>query len=302
MVLVTGAAGFIGHHLIKKLLDRNIKVVGIDNFSNNNTSLFFYKKRMDEIKHNNFKFYNIDITKEYELDNVFKKYDFCNIVHLAAKTGIRESVINANSYLVNNIQGTLNILKMMVKYGRKQMTFGSTSSLYDDSFAENSNVNPISPYAASKGSAEMYCQTYSYLYDLNITTLRFFSVYGSLGRPDMGYSKFIDGIKNDKEIIVYGNGGQKRDFTYVDDITDGIIKSFVREKYNLYNLGKGESTSINGLINKIEKILNKKAKIKYEEKNKADMFITKANNTKASNELNWTPIYSLDEGLKRILT
>jgi nucleoside-diphosphate-sugar epimerase len=303
MVLITGVAGFIGYHTAKTCLDRNMRVIGVDNL-NDYYDVELKKKRLKLLTHPNFIFHKTDIENFNEMNHIFDKYDIHNVIHLAARAGVRHSIDDPYKYLRTNTIGTLNILELMKKHNKKQLVMGSTSSLYGNNtfpFMENQKDDSISPYAATKGAAEQLAFSYAHLYNINIAILRFFTVYGKLGRPDMSYYKFIEGIKNGKEITVYGNGEQQRDFTYIDDVVQAIIKSFIYTGCDIINIGTGQIISINELVQKLEKLLNKKAIIKQEAMHNADMLVTQACNKKALDLLSWSPLYNIDDGLKKTL-
>ena len=302
-VLVTGAAGFIGWKTVEMLLKKGYEVVGIDNL-NTYYDVRLKKYRLSLLnKYENFIFYKKDIENIEELDAIFKKYQFSAIINLAARAGVRSSIEKPELYLRTNALGTLNILQMMKKYDIKKLILASTSSLYASQnmpFKEDLPVNtPISPYAASKKAAEMLCYAYHYLYGFNITILRYFTVYGPAGRPDMSIFRFIYLIQRGLPIEVYGDGTQKRDFTFVDDIAKGTVEALKLRSYHIINLGNNSPVELNYVIRLIEKYLNKKAKIKYREFHKADIKATWADIKKAEELLNWRPQTGIEEGIKK---
>ncbi len=302
-VLVTGAAGFIGWKTVEMLLKKGYEVVGIDNL-NTYYDVRLKKYRLSLLnKYENFIFYKKDIENIEELDAIFKKYQFSAIINLAARAGVRSSIEKPELYLRTNALGTLNILQMMKKYDIKKLILASTSSLYAGQnmpFKEDLPVNtPISPYAASKKAAEMLCYVYHYLYGFNVTILRYFTVYGPAGRPDMSIFRFIYLIQRALPIEVYGDGTQKRDFTFVDDIAKGTVEALKLRSYHIINLGNNSPVELNYVIRLIEKYLNKKAKIKYREFHKADIKATWADIKKAEELLNWRPQTGIEEGIKK---
>jgi len=302
-VLVTGAAGFIGWKTVEMLLKKGYEVVGIDNL-NTYYDVRLKKYRLSLLnKYENFIFYKKDIENIEELDAIFKKYQFSAIINLAARAGVRSSIEKPELYLRTNALGTLNILQMMKKYDIKKLILASTSSLYASQnmpFKEDLPVNtPISPYAASKKAAEMLCYVYHYLYGFNVTILRYFTVYGPAGRPDMSIFRFIYLIQRGLPIEVYGDGTQKRDFTFVDDIAKGTVEALKLRSYHIINLGNNSPVELNYVIRLIEKYLNKKAKIKYREFHKADIKATWADIKKAEELLNWRPQTGIEEGIKK---
>lgn len=303
-VLLTGAAGFIGWKTGKFLLEKGIEVIGIDNMNDYyDTRLKEYRKK-DLEKYENFKFYPVDIENLGALEVIFKDHNFDCVINLAARAGVRYSMINPFVYMTTNANGTLNLLEMMKKYQVKKMVLASTSSLYAGQpmpFKEDLPVNtPISPYAASKKAAEVMAYTYHYLYDIDVSVVRYFTVYGPAGRPDMSIFRFIKWIDEGKPIILYGDGSQSRDFTYVDDIAEGTILATKEVGYEIINLGGGKNPiSLKTVIETIEKYLNKKAVIDYRPFHKADLKETWADITKAEKLLGWKPKVSFEEGIKK---
>ena len=303
-VLLTGAAGFIGWKTGKFLLEKGIEVIGIDNMNDYyDTRLKEYRKK-DLEKYENFKFYLVDIENLGALEVIFKDHNFDCVINLAARAGVRYSMINPFVYMTTNANGTLNLLEMMKKYQVKKMVLASTSSLYAGQpmpFKEDLPVNtPISPYAASKKAAEVMAYTYHYLYDIDVSVVRYFTVYGPAGRPDMSIFRFIKWIDEGKPIILYGDGSQSRDFTYVDDIAEGTILATKEVGYEIINLGGGKNPiSLKTVIETIEKYLNKKAVIDYRPFHKADLKETWADITKAEKLLGWKPKVSFEEGIKK---
>ena len=302
-ILVTGAAGFIGWKTVEKLLERDYEVVGIDNL-NTYYDVRLKKYRLNLLnKHKNFIFYKRDIENIEELDDIFRKYRFSAIINLAARAGVRSSIEKPELYLRTNALGTLNILQMMKKYDIKKLILASTSSLYASQnmpFKEDLPVNtPISPYAASKKAAEMLCYVYHYLYGFNVTILRYFTVYGPAGRPDMSIFRFIYLIRRGLPIEVYGDGTQKRDFTFVDDIAKGTVEALKLKSYHVINLGNNSPVELNYVIRLIEKYLNRKAEIRYREFHKADIKATWADIEKATQLLNWKPQIGIEEGIEK---
>lgn len=301
-ILITGVAGFIGARTAQLLLDNNQSVIGIDNM-NDYYDTRLKSHRLEALKGNNsFVFKQIDIEDYKSIRDLFQGFDISSVINLAARAGVRYSIENPHIYMTTNAIGTLNLLEAMKTYGVKKFILASTSSLYAGHplpFTENQPVNqPISPYAASKKSAEAIAYTYHYLYGIDITVLRYFTVYGPAGRPDMSPFRFIKWISEGEPVKVYGDGTQSRDFTYIDDIARGTVLALKPSGFEIINLGGGVTPcSINGLIHKIEKLLDKKADVLYLQSNKADMSETMADITKAKNVLNWQPTTDLDEGL-----
>ena len=303
-VLLTGAAGFIGWKTAEFLLREGYKVIGIDNLNDYyDVRLKEYRKK-DLDKYENFKFYPVDIENLQALEILFNDYKFDVVINLAARAGVRYSMINPFVYMTTNANGTLNLLELMKKYKVKKFVLASTSSLYAGQpmpFKEDLPVNtPISPYAASKKAAEVMAYTYHYLYGIDVSVVRYFTVYGPAGRPDMSIFRFIKWIDEGKPIILYGDGSQSRDFTYVDDIAKGTILATKELGYEIINLGGGKNPiSLKKVIETIENHLGKKAVIDYKPFHKADLKETWADITKAKNLLGWEPKVSFEEGIKK---
>jgi Nucleoside-diphosphate-sugar epimerases len=303
-VLLTGAAGFIGWKTGEFLLKEGHKVIGVDNLNNYyDVRLKEYRKK-DLEKYENFKFYPVDIENLQALEILFNDYKFDVVINLAARAGVRYSMINPYVYMTTNANGTLNLLDLMKKYGVKKFVLASTSSLYAGQpmpFKEDLPVNtPISPYAASKKAAEVMAYTYHYIYGIDVSVVRYFTVYGPAGRPDMSIFRFIKWIDEGKPIILYGDGSQSRDFTYVDDIARGTILAIKELGYEIINLGGGKNPiSLKRVIETIEAYLGKKAVIDYRPFHKADLKETWADITKAKNFLGWEPKVSFEEGIKK---
>jgi UDP-glucuronate 4-epimerase len=303
-ILVTGAAGFIGQKTAEFLLQDNKQVIGIDNL-NDYYDVKLKHYRLNELKkYNNFKFHEIDIENLDALDAVFKENKIIAVINLAARAGVRYSMDNPHVYMSTNAAGTLNILELMRKYGIRKFILASTSSLYAGQpmpFVEELPVNtPISPYAASKKAAEVMAYSYHYLFGIDVSIVRYFTVYGPAGRPDMSIFRFIKWIDEGTAIELFGDGTQSRDFTYVDDIAIGTIKAMAEVGYEIINLGGGKNPiTMNYVINKIEQYLDKKAVISYKPAHKADIKETWADISKAHRLLGWKPVVGFDEGLKR---
>ena len=304
-VLLTGAAGFIGWKTAEILLEKGYSVIGIDNMNKYyDVRLKEWRKKQLE-KHPNFKFFEVDIENIGALKVLFDSFDFDYVVNLAARAGVRYSMENPHVYMQTNAQGTLNLLDLMKDKGVKKFVLASTSSLYAGQpmpFKEDLPVNtPISPYAASKKAAEVMAYSYHYLYGIDVSVVRYFTVYGPAGRPDMSIFRFIKWIDEGTPIKLYGDGSQARDFTYVDDIAKGTVLAMEKNVgYEIINLGGGKNPiSLNSIISKIENLLGKKAKIEYLPFHKADMKETWADIEKAERLLGWKPEVSIDKGLKR---
>jgi len=306
-VLVTGQAGFIGSHLTEKLLKKGYQVVGVDNFND----YYSPKQKQANIqplkKDKNFKEYRLDILETEKLKKVFKENKIGLIVHLAARAGVRPSILNPELYKKVNIQGTKNLLEMAKEFKIKRFVFGSSSSVYGEQkkipFSESDRLGkPLSPYAASKQEAEKLCQEYAGKYRMQMTILRFFTVYGPRGRPDMAPYLFTEKILKGKPIIRFGDGSSSRDYTYVADIVEGIIKAVERPfKFEIINLGNNQPVKLNDFIALIEKLIGKKAKIKKQPRHPADVERTYADINKAKKLLNWQPKTDLETGMRKFI-
>jgi UDP-glucuronate 4-epimerase len=302
-LLVTGCAGFIGWRVSKKLLGEGHQVVGIDNL-NDYYDVRLKQYRLEDLKaHKNFIFYQGDIENLEFLEGVFKKYSFDGVINEAARAGVRASLQNPFVYFTTNALGTLNLLELCKNYGVPKFVLASTSSLYAGQpmpFKEDLPVNtPISPYAASKKSAEVIAYTYHYLYGIDVSVVRYFTVYGPAGRPDMSVFRFIKWIMEEKPLEVFGDGSQSRDFTYIDDIAEGTILALKPLGYEIINLGNNQPHKLSEVIGLIEKFTGKTAKIENREFHKADLKATWADITKAKELLGWQPKVSLEEGIRR---
>ena len=306
-VFITGVAGFIGFHTAKKFLNNDFYVVGIDDL-NNHYDKKMKIKRIENLKNNfkdKFQFYKTDILDKTKIEKLLKK-DYDLIINLCARAGVRYSVVNPFIYFQTNTIGVINILEIMKKFKiETTLIQASTSSVYGNNnkvpFNENDKVDfPLSPYAASKKASEEICFTYHYLYNLNILVFRFFTVYGTFGRPDMSIFRFIKWIAEDEPLILYGDGEQERDFTYVDDIANAIFLALNFKGFDIINLGNDNPVKLNYVINQIENLLNKKAKINKFPAHPADVKRTCADIQKAKKILNWEPKTRIEEGLKII--
>ncbi|MDX2187238.1 MAG: NAD-dependent epimerase/dehydratase family protein [Opitutaceae bacterium] len=301
-VLVTGVAGFIGARTAALLLEAGVKVVGIDNLSTAYDPGLKQRRVGELLKHPNFIFHLLDVTDARAVADLCTENHFDAIIHLAARAGVRYSMENPHIYMAVNAQGTLNVLEAMRMSGIRKLVFASTSSLYAGQprpFQETLPVNnPISIYAASKKAAEVMCYTFYHQFKLDVSIVRYFTVYGPAGRPDMSPFRFIRWIHDGNPIEIYGDGNQSRDFTYIDDIARGTIAAMRNLGCEVINLGGGgEPRSLREMIGIIEKLVERKAKITHREAHAADMTETQADITKARTLLDWSPRTSLETGI-----
>ena len=304
-ILITGGAGFIGTHLFEKLIQEDNYIIIIDNFND------YYLGKEEQLK---------EITKQFELSKEYNliKGDLLNksiyneidcdidiIFHLAAQAGVRYSIENASEVTHNNIISTINIFEYSIKNNIEKVVCASSSSVYGNPIYtpldEEHPKNPISPYAVSKLCGEIYADLYFREYSLPVTSLRFYTVYGPRGRPDMAIRKFFNLILQDKEITIYGDGEQLRDFTYISDIINGLI--LAGENFesagNVFNLGCSNPIKINDLIDKMYAISEKSKKVRYVERQQGDVDITYSNTEKAKKIINYYPQVNIEKGLKK---
>lgn len=302
-ILVTGNAGFIGSNLTKKLLQLNYQVAGIDNFNNYYNPQIKEKNIAEFIQLANFQQFRTDILDFPALTQIFKTFQPEIVIHLAARAGVRPSLLNPELYHQVNVDGTENLLKLAKKYPVKQFIFASSSSVYGNQtkipFSETDKLaKPVSPYAETKIEGEKLCQRYNF----PITVLRFFTVYGPCGRPDMAPYLFTEAILKGKPITRYGDGSTSRDYTYVDDIISGITAAIDKPlTYEIINLGNNQPITLNKFIETIEALTGKKAKIVEKPRHPADVPQTFADISKAKKLLNWQPQTDLKTGLSKFL-
>ena len=306
--LVTGAAGFIASQVSKQLLDQGERVIGVDNL-NDYYDIRLKNWRLEQLKAHphadNFSFACLDIEDQAKLSDLFQaEGPFDAVFNLAARAGVRYSMENPHVYLSTNAEGTLNLLECMRALACTKLVLASTSSLYAGQkmpFTEDLAVNePLSPYAASKKAGELMAYSYHKLYQMDVSVVRYFTVFGPAGRPDMSIFRFIKWIDERVPIEIFGDGSQSRDFTYVDDIARGTIAAIQDVGYQIINLGGGRNpVSLNTIISKLEELLDNKAKIDQKPFHVADLMETWADISKAKNLLGWEPQVSLDEGLEK---
>mgnify|MGYP001262823643 CR=1 FL=1 len=312
-ILITGCAGFIGYHLSSKILKESNHVLhGIDNL-NNYYDLDLKKKRIKLLKNlkKKFIFSKIDIYNESKIDNLFKLKKFDCVINLAAQAGVRYSINNPKEYFNSNIKGFFNIIYSSQKYKIKHLIFASTSSVYGNQkkfpINEDANTNnPLSFYAASKKSNEVMAYSFSNIYNLPTTCLRFFTVYGPWGRPDMALYKFVDKAYKNQQIELFNNGNHIRDFTYIDDVTNyifNLINKSPKNKipYQTFNIGSNNPKSLKFFLSIIEKNINKKIKVNKKNMQIGDVYKTHADNTKLISLLNKKFYTSIDIGIKRFI-
>jgi len=303
--LVTGAAGFIGARTSETLIQDGHTVVGVDNLNN------AYDIRMKEYRLNRlqdmdgFTFRKLDISNKDVIDHL-KDDKFDGVINLAAWAGVRVSVMNPWIYVDTNMTGTLNMLEVCRRTGARKFVVASTSSIYGEdpqypTPETASSSAPLRPYAASKKGAEAMAHAYHHLYDIDVTVVRFFTVYGPAGRPDLSIFRFVQWISEGRPVHVYGDGEQSRGFTYIDDIARGIILALKPVGYEIINLGGHEVITINNLIKLIEDVVGKKAEVVYGPPNLADMRSNWADVSKAGQILGWEPQYDMRAGVEKLV-
>ena len=324
-LIITGSAGFIGFSLCLKLLERGDDVIGIDNHND------YYDPKIKEarlarlLKKKNYKHYKIDLSDQKSLENVFKEHKPQRVVNLAAQAGVRYSMENPLAYINSNIVGFAHILENCRYYKVEHLVYASSSSVYGSNtkmpFSEHDSVNhPLSVYAASKKSNELMAHTYSHLYQLPTTGLRFFTVYGPWGRPDMALFKFTKAILEDLPIEVFNHGKHTRDFTYIDDIVEGIVQTLdnpatcnlgwdsnkpdpatSKAPWRIYNIGNNKPVQLMDYIDALEKALGKKAKINFLPLQPGDVPDTYASTDNLKKKFNYQPSTSVIDGISQFV-
>ncbi|HOM03563.1 MAG TPA: NAD-dependent epimerase [Acetivibrio sp.] len=325
IILVTGAAGFIGFHLVQRLLKEGCNVLGIDNL-NEYYDIQLKKDRLKLLSEDkNFVFHKVDIKDKKAVDHIFETYRPTYVINLAAQAGVRYSIENPYAYVDSNLVGFVNILEACRKYPVKHLIYASSSSVYGGNkvspFSTSHNVDhPVSLYAATKKSNELLAHTYSHLFGIPTTGLRFFTVYGPWGRPDMAYFSFTKDILSGKPIKVFNHGKMERDFTYIDDIVDGIVRLIDRipvpnkdwdetkddistsfAPYKIYNIGNNNPVPLMNFINVLESILGKPAKKVYLDLQPGDVPRTYADISDLERDVNFKPSTSIEEGLQKFV-
>jgi UDP-glucuronate 4-epimerase len=325
-ILITGSAGFIGSYLTKELLEKGFTVIGIDNINS------YYDPKLKEVRLNeikkfviknnyedNYQFIKLDISNDDGLNNLFSNNNIDIVINLAAQAGVRYSLDNPKAYIDSNLNGFMNVLECCRNYDIEHMIYASSSSVYgmniEQPFSTESNTDyPISLYAATKKSNELLAFSYSHLFKIPVTGLRFFTVYGPYGRPDMAYYKFAKAIQNGEPIEVYNHGNMMRDFTYIDDIIEGISRlvmkipedsnfesTYAMAPYKVYNIGNNNPVKLIDFIKIIEKYIGKKAIINMLPMQPGDVPITYADIDDLHNDIGFKPNTSIENGLKKFV-
>lgn len=334
-ILVTGSAGFIGYHLVNVLSSLQHEIIGLDNVNDYyDTSLKFarleesgissdkieYGKIVKSRKLENYSFIKLDLEDRQAINTLFAEEKFDRVCHLAAQAGVRYSIINPHAYINSNITGFLNILEACRNFGTSHLAYASSSSVYGLNskmpFSTSDNVDhPVSIYAATKKANELMAHVYSHLYNVPCTGLRFFTVYGPWGRPDMAYFKFTESIMAGREIEVYNNGNMRRDFTYIDDIIEGVVrvimnppsdeglieteeKSVTKAGYRIYNIGNSSPVNLLDFISAIEQSSGKTAKLKFMPMQPGDVVETYADVSDLEKKFGWKPSTDISHGIK----
>lgn len=308
-IFVTGSAGFIGFHTSQRLLEEGYGVIGIDDLNPYYDPTIKRDRNAILRNYENFSFFQGDINNLDLLNTIQDEHHIDKICHLAAQAGVRYSLTHPLLYEQANIRGFINILEFARQQQIKDVVYASSSSVYGNTtmpktgFSEKSSVNePISVYGMTKRANELAAYAYHHLYGLNMTGLRFFTAYGPWGRPDMAYYKFVKAILNNEEIEVYNNGEMKRDFTYIDDIVDGILKALQQPyPYEIFNLGNSQTVKLLTFIETLEAALGKRAKKKYLQAYPGDLIETFADISHAKEKLGFIPSTDIETGLKKFV-
>ena len=311
-ILITGAAGFIGYHLSQRLLSQGIEVYGIDNM-NDYYDVGLKKTRLAKLQQKeNFSFIEGDIADKEKVESIFKSFRPDTVMNLAAQAGVRYSITNPDSYIKSNVIGFYNILECCRHYPVDHLVFASSSSVYGGNkkvpYSEADKVdNPISLYAATKKSDELLAYSYSHLYGIPATGLRFFTVYGPMGRPDMAYFGFAEKIMHGKKIDIYNNGDMLRDFTYIDDIVEGVTRILTHipvpddptgAKYKIYNIGNHNPVRLMDFITVLEKAIGREAEKNFMPMQPGDVYETYADVTELMKDVGFKPSTSIETGIQ----
>ena len=300
-VLVTGVAGFIGMHCAQRLTARGDEVVGVDNLS----PYYSVQLKRDRLKQLRITFHEVDIANASALSSVFEKERPAAVLHLAAQPGVRYSLENPALYIQTNLVGFANLLECCREYPPRHLVFASSSSVYGANaelpWSESQNVDhPVSLYAATKKSNELMAHVYSHLYGLHATALRYFTVYGPWGRPDMSVMLFANAILDEKPIPVFNHGDMQRDFTYIDDIVEGTLRVLDRpQRYAIYNIGNHQPVGLLDYIAALERALGKKARLEMKPMQPGDVKATYADTTALARAVGFAPATPLEQGLQR---
>ena len=311
-ILVTGAAGFIGYHLCQRLLQEGRQVYGIDNLNDYYDVKLKTARLAQLIPHKNFQFHVQDLSDRPGIANLFAEQSFDGVVHLAAQAGVRYSLENPNAYVDSNLVGFMSILEGCRQQSIAHLVFASSSSVYGANrtvpFSEGDNVDhPISLYAATKKANELMAHSYAHLYDLPITGLRFFTVYGPWGRPDMAYYKFVEAISNQTPIHIYNQGQMERDFTYIDDVIEGVVRVLHRPPqsegppYKIYNIGNHTPINLLRFIEVIEAEMGRPAIKKWLPMQPGDVPSTFADVSALTQDTGFQPQTSIEEGMRSFI-
>lgn len=309
-ILITGGAGFIGSHLVARLLseNENRRVAVVDDFNDFYSPLVKRANISPFLENPNFSLSEVDICDATKLRRVFLENEFDSIVHLAARAGVRPSLVEPQIYNRTNVGGTLNLLELAKEFNVKQFVFGSSSSVYGVNckipFAEDDQISrPISPYAATKAAGELLCHTYAHLYDISIVCLRFFTVYGARQRPDLAIHKFTRLISENRPIQMFGDGTTRRDYTYIDDVIAGVCAAidYKKSAFEIFNLGESQTIELRELIKLLEENLGERAIIERRPMQPGDVPQTFADISKARELLNYNPQTKIEAGVKKFV-
>jgi UDP-glucuronate 4-epimerase len=316
--LITGVAGFIGYHLAQELLGEGEEIYGIDNL-NSYYDVNLKKARLSQLNLNsNFKFQYLDLINSLEISQLFQQEKFDCVIHLAAQAGVRYSLENPQAYIDSNLIGFTNILEACRHNQTQHLVFASSSSVYGANtkvpFSVSDNVDyPVSLYAATKKANELMAHSYSHLYNLPITGLRFFTVYGTWGRPDMAYFKFVKAIEQNKPIDVYNYGKMQRDFTYIDDVVEAIVRLMDKPpqkisadinsnaRYKIYNIGNNKPVELLRFIEVIESVMGKKAEKNFLPMQPGDVTATYADVDDLMRDVGFKPSTTIEEGIEQFV-
>jgi nucleoside-diphosphate-sugar epimerase len=305
--LVTGAAGFIGAKVSEMLLADGHRVIGVDNLNDAYDVRLKTYRRDKLLPLARFDFFEQDICDFSAMEKLFGKIGPVDaVINLAARAGVRSSVIDPWTYLDTNTKGTLNLLEACRRFNVKKFILASTSSIYGANAPyptpeDADSSHPLQPYSASKKGAEAMCHAYHYLHDIDVTIFRFFTVYGPAGRPDMVMFRFVQWIAEGLPVRLNGDGEQSRGFTYVDDIARGVILGLKPVGFEVYNLGGHEVITINQMIRSLEDLIGQKANVEYQPFHKADMLTNCADVNKARQQLGWQPQVDMQEGMRQVV-